>query len=193
MAKRKYEFRPDKPHADLLSKLYLTKKQRMSLLKWLLYALVLLVLSVLQDVILSRMDIFGATTDLVPCAILLICVLQGTETGCVFGLVAAAMYQFSGMAPGYHVIVLLPALGILAAMLRQSYLRKGFSSDVLCAGVAVLLYELILFVICLVFSQTAAVRIGRFLLTGVLSLLLIPVLYPIATAIDKVGGETWKE
>lgn len=193
MARKKYEFRPDKPHGDLLGKLYLTKKQRMSLLKWLLYALVLLVLSILQDVILSRMDILGATTDLVPCAILLICVLQGTETGCVFGLVAAAMYQFSGTAPGYHVIVLLPALGIFAAMLRQSYLRKGFSSDVLCAGVAMLLYELILFVVCLIFSQTAPARLGTFLLTGALSLLLIPILYPIATAIDKVGGETWKE
>ena len=193
MAKKKYEFRPDKPHGDLLSKLYLTQKQRMSLLKWLLYALVLLVLSVLQDVILSRVVIFGVTTDLVPCAILLICVLQGTETGSVFGLVAAAMYQFSGTAPGYHVIVLLPALGIFAAMLRQSYLRRGFNSDVLCAGGAMLLYELILFVACLMFSQTSAARLWAFLLTGVLSLLLIPVLYPIATAIDKVGGETWRE
>lgn len=193
MAKRKYEFRPDKPHADLLGKLYLTKKQRLTLLKWLLYALVLLVLSVLQDVILSRVRIFGATTDLVPCAILLICVLQGSETGSVFGLVAAAMYRFSGTAPGYHVIVLLPALGIFATILRQSYLRKGVSSDVLCTGVAMILYELILFVVCLVLSQTSPARIGAFLLAGALSLLLIPILYPIATAIDKVGGETWKE
>lgn len=193
MAKKKYEFRPDKSGADLLSKLYLTKKQRMSLLKWLLYALVLLVLSVLQDVILSRVRIFGVTTDLVPCAILLICVLQGSETGSVFCLVAAAMYQFSGTAPGYHVIVLLPALGILVSILRQSYLRKGFSSDVLCAAVAMLLYELSLFVICLIFGRTSPGRIFGFLLTGILSMLLIPALYPIATAIDKVGGETWKE
>lgn len=193
MARRKYEFRPDKPHSDLLSKLYLTQKQRMALLKWVLYALVLLVLSVLQDVILSRVKIFGTTTDLVPCAILLICVFQGTETGCVFSLVAAAFYQFSGTAPGYHVIVLLPLLGILAAMLRQSYLRKGFSSNVLCTGLAMLIYELSLYVICLMFSLTSPRRIGAFILTGILSLLLIPVLYPVAAAIDKVGGETWKE
>ena len=193
MAKKKYEFRPDKPQADWLSKLYLTQKQRMSLLKWVLYTAVLLVLSVLQDVILSRVHIFGVTTDLVPCAILLICVLQGSETGSVFCLVAAAMYQFSGTAPGYHVIALLPVLGILVSIMRQSYLRKGFSSDVLCAAVAVLLYELSLFVICLIMGRTAPGRIFGFIWTGLMSMLLIPALYPVATAIDKVGGETWKE
>ena len=50
MAREKYEFKPDNVGTGLLSKLYLTKKQRQALLKWLLYALVLLVL---QDVQLS--------------------------------------------------------------------------------------------------------------------------------------------
>ena len=190
---KKYEFKPDKPQITLLNKLYITATQRKIILKWFLYAMVLLVLSVLQDVIFSRVRIFGATTDLVPCAILLICVLQGSETGGVFALVAAAMYRFSGTSPGDHVIVLLPALGIFAAILRQSYLRKGFSANALCVCVAMMLYELILFVICLLFSRTSAERIGAFLLAGAFSLVLIPVLYPIAMAIDKVGGETWKE
>jgi hypothetical protein len=193
MAKKKYEFRPDNLNSDLLSKLYLTKKQRLSLLKWTLYGLVLLVFSVLQDVILSRVDIFGATTDLVPCAILLICVLQGTEKGSVFALVAAACYQFSGTAPGYHVIVLLPAVGIFATMARQSYLRKTKSSDILCAIAAVLVYELSLFVICLFAGLTGANRFFTYFLTALLSLALIPALYPVVALIDKVGGETWTE
>ena len=51
MAKKKYEFKPDKNAIGFFHKLYLTKKQRLSILKWSLYALVLLVLSLL----LSRM------------------------------------------------------------------------------------------------------------------------------------------
>ena len=42
---KKNEFKPDKPQSGVLSKLYLTRKQRQSILKWLLYSLVLLVLS----------------------------------------------------------------------------------------------------------------------------------------------------
>ena len=51
MARKKFEFRQDKTGPDLLSKLYLTQKQRLSLVKWSLFALVILVLSLLQDVI----------------------------------------------------------------------------------------------------------------------------------------------
>ena len=85
---RKVEFKPDKPRTSLLNKLYLTQKQRRSLLKWVLYTLVLVFLSVLQDVLLCRMDILGATTELVPCGIFLICLLEGTESGCIFALVS---------------------------------------------------------------------------------------------------------
>ena len=67
MAKKR-EFQADKPHASLLDKLYITPKQRLSLLKWLLIGVILLILSVLQDVVLCRFRILGATTDLVPCA-----------------------------------------------------------------------------------------------------------------------------
>lgn len=193
MAKKKYEFRPDRTGSGFLRKLYLTKKQRMTLLKWLLYALVLLVLSVLQDVILCRMDIFGTTTDLVPCAILLICIYQGTEIGSVFALVAACFYQFSGTAPGYYVIVLLPALGIFTAMLRQCYLRKSKRSDLLCTCLAMVVYETVLFLICAFSGLTAWGRWLQYLVTALLSLIAVPILYPITRAIDKVGGEVWKE
>ena len=62
MAKQK-DFKPDKPRSGTLSKLFLTKQQRRSILKWGLYALLLLVLSVLQDVFLCRMRLFGANSE----------------------------------------------------------------------------------------------------------------------------------
>lgn len=193
MAKRKYEFRPDRTQGSLLSKLYLTKKQRLSLLKWFLFTLVLLTLSIIQDVILCRVTLFGAATDLVPCAIFMICVILGAETGSVFSLVAAAMYQFSGTAPGYHIIVLIPLLGICAAMFRQGYLRRSFSAEVLCAGLATLLYELVLFVLGVFLGYTAIFRIGSFLVTAAMSLAVNMALYPLYCVIGKIGGEPWKE
>lgn len=193
MARKKYDFRPDKTGPDLLSKLYLTKKQRLSILKWTLFALALLVLSLLQDVILCRLDVFGATTDLVPCAIFLGCVLLGVESGSVFSLVAATLYQFSGTGPGYYVIALIPVLGVLLTLVRQAYLRKGTFTNIFCAALAFLLYELCLLGIGLLSEQTIWQRSGTFLITTGLSLLTVPVLYPVFSAIERIGGETWKE
>ena len=124
MARRKYEFQPDRPQTSFLEKLYLTKIQRLSLVRWTLHALMVLSLSLIQDVILCRMNIFGATTDLVPCAIFVLCMLLGAERGCVFTLIAGALFEFSGMGPGFHAIAAIPIIGIGLSMLQQSLLRK---------------------------------------------------------------------
>ncbi len=191
MAKRKYEFQPDRPQTSILEKLYLTKKQRTSLLRWGLHGCTVLVLSLIQDVILCRMNLLGATTDLVPCAIFTLCALLGPERGCVFTLVAGALFQFSGSGPGVYVIALIPVLGIGLSLLQQILLRKSPSSDLLTAAVAIMLYELIIFAISVVAGETALFRLGSALVTGGLSLLCGAALYPIFTAIEKIGGTTW--
>ena len=187
MAKRKYEFRPDKAQTSLLNKLYLTPNQRLSILRWFLYTLLLVVLSVIQDVILCKVHLFGATTDLVPCAIILICVQLGSEKSAVFALIAALLYQFSGTAPGYYVIALIPVFGIFAALVRQILFRKTISSTLLCACVAVILYEMSIFAFGLIFQNTSLFRVIRFLITGGLSLLSYPILYPLTAAVEKIG------
>ena len=193
MAKKKYEFKPDKITLSVFHKLYLTHQQRMTLLRWVLLSVVLLVLSLLQDVILCQLDIFGATTDLVPCAIFLTCMLLGTQRGCLYALIAAMVFQFSGSGPGYHAIAIITALCIVGAMARQSWLRKGFGSCLLCAGICHMVYEYLVFFVGLFLGQTALGRMGVPLVTGLLSLLSIPVLYPVLRAIEKIGGETWKD
>ncbi|MBQ9168950.1 MAG: hypothetical protein IJX67_11170 [Oscillospiraceae bacterium] len=193
MAKKKYEFKPDPAGSGTLSKLYLTHKQQRSLLKWLLYSLVCLVILVIQDVVLSGLDVFGATTDLVSGTILLICLLQGPENGGVFALICSMFYLFSGSAPGAYSIVFLTVYGILAAIFRQAFLRKSFGSMILCAAGALLLYELSVFAMGLFLGYTIGSRIGSFLITWLLTLIVMPVLYPILSSIGKIGGETWKE
>lgn len=193
MAKRS-EFKPDKPRVSFLSRLHLTKKQRSSVLKWVLYAVVLLVLSLIQDVLLCNLNILGATTELVPCGIFLICLLEGSERGSLFLLLSSALYVFSGTAAGNYCIVFITAFGLLATILRQNFLQKGFMAALLCCFGAMVLYELAVFFIGLFFSQTTFARIGVFPLTAALSMIALPVLYPVCCGIAKIGGgDPWKE
>lgn len=191
--KNNRDFKPDRTQSGALSKLFLTRKQRLSLLKWLLYTLVLLVLSVLQDVVLCRFRLFGATTELVPCGIFMICVIQGAQSGCLFALIAGLVYIFSGSGPGIYAVALIPILAVAVTIFRQSYLRKGFSATLLCTTAAVMAYEMVVFLVNLLLGLTHVGRAGIFALTGLYSLVAAPVLYPILTSIGKIGGETWKE
>lgn len=190
---KKKDFQPDRTGSGFLSKLYLTRRQRQSILKWGLYALLLVVLSVLQDVLLCRLRLFGATTELVPCGILMICLAEGMEYGSVFSLIAACLYLFSGSSAGYHTIVLLTFLCVFLTYFRQSCLRKGFSATMLCTAAGVLAYQLLAFLFCVIFGQTRLVRIGSALITGLLTLLCAPILYPLIRGISTIGGEAWKE
>ncbi len=191
--RKKQEFRPDKTHSGLLNKLYITKKQRMVLLRWALLALLLVLLSVVQDVLLSRMRLAGATTDLLCGALLMVCILLDPEQGCIFILTGSSLYYFSGSAPGPFVILLLTAVGLLISIFRQGYLHQNFGTTLLCTACAIFLYELALFVYGLILGSTYPSRIGVFLLTALYTLAVMPLLYPAIRSIGKIGGETWKD
>jgi len=191
--KKKHEFRPDRTDSGALSKLYITKKQRLGLLKWFLFALSLVFLSVLQDVILSQVRVFGATTDLLCGALLMLCIMLDPEQGCIFILVGSTLYHFSGVSPGPYTIPLLTVIGLLISIFRQAYLHRSFITTFLCSGVAIMLYELLVFALGAFWGHTNISRLQVFLLSGLYSLLVTPVLYPIFRIIGKIGGESWKE
>ncbi len=190
---RKQEFRMDPEYSGLLGRLLLTKKQRLSLLRWCLYALVCLAGLILQDVLLYRLTFMGATTDLVPCLIFMIAVLQDAESGSVFALVASCLYYFSGSAPDVYVIPILTGLSIFLVIFRQSYLRQGFFAVLLCSAAGMLLYEMTLFAIGLFLTRTLPERAGVLAMTALLTLVAVPISYPILRATQKIGGEIWRE
>ena len=193
MARKRYEFKPDREGPDLLSHFSLTKKQQQNLLKWSLYGIVLMLLSVLQDCILFDLRLFGSTTDLVPCAILMVCVLEGADSGSLFCLIAALVYLFSGTAAGPYSMVFITALAIGVTIFRQAYLQKGLAAAILCAGTAIFVYEILQFLMGLFLWLTIPSRFVGFVITAALSLVAVPILYPIALSIGKIGGELWKE
>ena len=196
MARRKrpnYEFKPDKAPKALQKLLHLTALQRRQVLQWSLYGLLLVALLVLQDVIMSRVTIAGATTDLVPMAILLITVVSDVYAGSLFAIIASTVYEFTGSAPGPYVVAFITVLGIAAAFFRQSFWRRGFRSHCICAGLALLVYELAVYGTGLFLGLTYFSRIGVFVTTWALSFAVMLALYPLIRKIQKIGGELWRE
>ena len=196
MAKRRrthYEFKPDSNRIPLHKKLHLTQLQRRQLLQWTLNGLVCLFLLVVQDVIMSQASIGGATTDLVPMAILLITVISDVYAGSLFAIITSTIYEFSGSAPGPYVVAYITVLGIVAAFFRQSWWRRGFRSNCLCAGLALLVYELAIWGTGLFLGLTYFSRVSVFVMTWALSFAVMLALYPLIRRIQKIGGEQWRE
>lgn len=191
--RRQYEFRPDMPRFSIPKLFHLSVFQRYSLLKWSLYAFVCLVCLLVQDTIMSRFHFFGGTTDLAVCAILLITVVEGIDSGSVFVLIASLFYFFSGSAPGAFAVALLTIYGIAAAMFRQAYWHRNERSILLCASIALMGYELSVFAGGLFLELTHIGRVGAFLMTGFISCVLLLPMYPLIDRIGRIGGTQWKE
>ena len=197
MARRKLskqsEFKPDPRQNSLSGLFHVTQLQKQRMLKWALYVLTGILLLTIQDVIMSRVSIFGATTDLPVVNILLITVIEGVDVGSLFVLFASTIYYFSGSAPGPYCIGLLCAVGIIATLLRQAYLRRTKASIVICAGIALTIYEMGLFVVGIGLGLTRWDRVFSFLITAGYSFGVMVLLYPLINKIGLIGGTTWKE
>ena len=191
--RRKKEFRPDREGTGQLNKLWPTPRQQLRLLQWLLYTAVCLMGLLAQDVLLYRLNLAGGCTDLVPCLILMVTVMQGAESGSVFALVLSVLYFFSGSSAGFYVIPLLTVVAVFAAIFRQAFLRRGIGTMLLCAAIGMVLYELGVFGVSLFLKLTVGSRVGAALMTAVLTLVAVPVFYPVLLAVGKLGGQTWKE
>lgn len=190
---RDYEFRPDPEGSGNFEKLLLSQRQRFGLLRWTLFGALCVLALLVQDVMVFRLDVFGAGTDLVPCVILMITALQGAESGSIFALTASIVFYFSGSAQGPYVVPMITVIAILAAIFRQACLRKGFFSILLSTALGMVCYEMALHGIGLFLKHTVSEWTLAALLTALLSLAAVPVGYPIARAIGKIGGEAWKE
>ena len=188
-----YEFKPDPKGTNYLKRLYMTRLQRLAILKWATFAMTGIVLLVIQDVIMSQIRISGATTDLPVAFILLVGIYEGLENGSVFTLAASLFYWFSGSAPTPICVGVLCVLVILVGLFRQLYWHRSFGSIAMCVSIAIMLYEMSLFVIGLMSGLTILPRLGVFALTGGITCITMLLMYPLVRAISKIGGISWKE
>ncbi len=188
-----YEFKPDPKGTNYLKRLYMTRLQRLTILKWATFAMTGILLLVIQDVIMSQIRFSGATTDLPIAFILLVGIYEGLENGSVFTLAASLFYWFSGSAPTPICVAVLCILVIFIGLFRQLYWHRSFGSIAMCGCIAIMLYELVLFVIGLMSGLTIMPRLGVFALTGGITCITMLPMYPLVRVISKIGGESWKE
>lgn len=193
MARKKIEFRPDPTGHNWADKLRLTPLQRKSVLKWMLYSAVCVAGLVLQDSMLARLRLFGGCFDVTPALIVLICVLEGSENGSLFALLASMVYVFSGTGQGHYCIAMLTLAAVLATAFRQSYLRRGAGSDLICVGGAMVLYEMAVFTAGMLQGLTYRARWGVFFMTAIISTLAAGAVYALLKYIGTIGGNAWKE
>ena len=158
-----------------------------------MYVLIVVMCLVVQDVIMSQMRLFGATTDLAAGAILLITVIEGTDVGSLFVFIASILYWFSGSSPTPVSIILLTAFGIGATMFRQMFWHRSRGTLTLCACLALTAYELGLFVTGIMQGLTYFGRLPSFLLTSAYTCLVMIPLYTRVYKTGLIGGNTWKE
>ncbi len=190
---RQPEFRQDSLGTGFLKKLYMTKQQRLRILRWGSYVLSCLVALLIQDDILSRLPIMGACIDLPAAVILLITVIEGTESGSIFVLLASTIYYFTGSAPGPYVVAFMTVLGIGATLFRQVFWHRSRGAILLCACIALMLYEIGTFGGAIFMGLTRWDRLGKFLLSGLYGCVLMVPLYPLMHKFGSIGGHTWKE
>lgn len=187
------EFRPDRKPLSLPKLFFLTQVQRSRIAKWSLYVLTMILTLTVQDVILGRMRLLGATTDLPAMLILLITVIEGVDVGSLFVLITSVLYYCSGTAPSPYCVILLSAIGIFASLTRQVWLHRSKGAIVFSAGVGLMAYELALFVVGLAQGLTHFSRFFVFVLTGAYSWALMLPMYDLINRIGLIGGNTWKE
>ena len=130
------DFKPDVNPSTFSKTVRLSRQQKQEILKWFLYAMTFLAALVVQDVVMSQLRLFGATTDLPVCVLLLIAMLEGTRVGSLFLLVSSTVYYFTGSSPGPYSVGILTILGTITVMLRQMYLHRSKGSMVACTGIA---------------------------------------------------------
>jgi len=187
------DFKPDAKISTWTKTTRLTLQQRLRLTKWALYVGMIVLALVVQDVLMSQLNLLGGTTDLPVAVILLITVIEGTEVGSVFVLIASVLYHFSGTAPGAYCIGLMTFLGIAAAMFRQMFWHRSKGSILLCTAVALMCYELGLFTVGLMSGLTLWKHFPAFVLCGIYSCGSLLLFYPLIYKIGLIGGNTWKE
>ena len=188
-----YEFKPDPKGTNYLKRLYMTRLQTLTIMKWATFAMTGILLLVIQDVIMSQVRFSGATTDLPVAFILLVGIYEGLENGSVFTLAASLFYWFSGSAPTPICVAVLCVLVILIGLFRQLYWHRSFGSIAMCVSIAIMLYEMILFVIGLMSGLTILPRASVFALTGGITCITMLPMYPLVRVISKIGGVSWKE
>lgn len=159
-----------------------------TILMWALYALLFLAVMLLQTVLFGRLRFLGVKLSLMPILMACIGLWTGHEAGGLFGLIAGMVWSWTGADDGSLSIVSFTLIGILSGWLCDSLFSRRFVPAMGLSLAAVFCHELALFLLKYYLESAAGGLLVWVFSTSVLSLLTAPVLYLLAKAIGKAGG-----
>ena len=108
-----------------------------------LYAVLLLLVYILQAFIFARFPIFGAKPLLLPLAVVGVALLEGCIRGGTFGLFAGILCDLSMNQATVQFTLVLTGVGIVVGILSDTVLAKGFPSFALCCVLSLVFCALV--------------------------------------------------
>lgn len=159
-----------------------------SALMWGLYAVLFLVVLLLQTLVFGRARFFGVKLNLIPVVIVCVCLRVGHEAGGLFGLITGFCWFLTGADDGSLAIVTFTACGILVSWLCANLFPRRFGSAVIMCLGALLIHEGALYLLKYYLEEASGALALWVPITAGLSTLACPILYLPAKAIGKVGG-----
>ncbi|MBQ6268087.1 MAG: rod shape-determining protein MreD [Clostridia bacterium] len=165
----------------------LKKQRKILFLRRLILALMLLVLSLLQNTDGFFLQIFGVRALLLIPAVVCIAVFERDFAGLFFGLLAGALWDAAAGGASFRALYLM-AVGYLCGVLINTLMRCNIMTATLLSAGAVLLYELAAWLIAypLAGLDRAVFMLLRYYLPGaVYSLVFAPVLFILVHTVQK--------
>lgn len=102
-------------------------------IKWLAYALALLPVWLLEELLFSRYPILGLTPMLLPLAAVAVATLEGASGGTGFALAVGILFDAAqGQVPGAFTL-LLALMGLCSGLLSRYILRQNLVGCFLCS------------------------------------------------------------
>ena len=140
-----------------------------------IYALLFLVLFVLQDLVISHITVFGVRALLIPAAVVAIGLLDGGAWGGFAGLAAGFFCDMGLSEQTVLFTILFAAIGFFCGALGKYLLHKGFVSYLVLTLIALAIITFCQMARFLFFTDTDALAVYR--------IGLIQVLYSLAWAV----------
>ena len=157
---------------------------------WALYALLFLLVMLVQTTVFGRVRFYGVKLNLMPVVMVCIAMGVGHEAGGLFGLVAAVVWFAAGADDGVLAMVSFTLMGILAGYLCDAVFSRRFLPAFFLTLGALVFHEGAVFLLKYYLEGAAGELIRWVPVSAGLSVLACPVIYPAAKAIRKVGGRS---
>ena len=172
----------------MLDKLYITPRQWLHILRWTLYALLFLLVMMIQTADLGNRTVFGAHLHLIPVVIVCVCLREGPERGGLFALLASLFWCLSGAEMGSLSLAVLTVVSVLASVLCRALLANRFVPCLLAVLATLFIEQSLIFLYHLFFDGIEPLLyLQRSLPCILVSTLAQPPIYFLVKRISTIG------